>query len=103
MPELISVIEGVNIMSIEPGSYESVVWWLIFFALAFIPIALTILIVFDTIPFFWTIIWVLILLASDLFIAEFMQTFGTLLINDVRWLFFLWFTFLIRLVKKYVF
>ena len=102
-PELISVIKGVNIMSIEPGSYESVAWWLIFLAFCLLPVGLLILVVFDTIPFFWVILWVLLLLGTDLVVAEFFQTFGTLFADEVKWIFFLWFTFLIRLVKRYLF
>ena len=97
------MIQGVNIEPILEGSYNETAWWMIFLAFACIPVALLILIVFDTIPFFWIILWVLILLASDLLVAEFLETFLTLLTNDIRWIFFLWFTFLIRLVKRYVF
>ena len=102
-PELISVIKGINIMSIEPGSYEAVAWWLIFLAFCLLPVGLLILVVFDTIPFFWVILWVLLMLGSDLVIGSFFQTFGTILSDEIRWIFFLWFTFFIRLIKRYIF
>ena len=76
---------------------------MIFIAFACIPVTLLVLVVFDTIPFFWVILWVVLLLGTDLLVAEFLETFMTLLADDVRWVFFLWFTFLIRLVKRYVF
>ena len=68
-----------------------------------IPVALLILIVFDTIPFFWIILWVIILLVSNLLIVQIIEFWGTLLTNEINWVFFLWFTFLIRLVKRYIF
>ena len=101
--EMISVIQGVNIESIEPDSWNAVAWWMIFIAFACLPILLLIMAVFDTIPFFWVILWVLILLGSDLLITDFAETFLTLFQGEINWIFFLWFTFLIRLVKRYIF
>ena len=101
--ELISVIKGINVESIPRGSYEDTLWWLITLCFLFIPVFLIIALVFDTIPFLWVLLWVIIMLVANIVVEKFIMTFSTILGNDIRWVLFLWVTFVIRIIKRYIF